>query len=437
MFQSKRQVTRIHRVYRLFAACALLVAFVGVPQSFARGGGHYDHYFAGFGSDWVGTWATAPQAPFLPLPPFEDQTLRQIVHVSVGGKALRVRLSNAYGTEPIVIDAASVGLHAGGGDLVPGSLRELTFGGEAFVRIPPGARVLSDPVRLKVRAEADLAISLYVSEATEPQTYHDSAFQTSYFVDGDTTLVEDVTTAATTTSWFWLTGVDILTRKAKGAVATLGDSITDGVVTTVDANNRWPDVLARRLLSENRGRNKLGVLNVGIGGNRILNDLFGRSALERLDRDVLTQTGITHVILLEGINDIGIPNIPQDLFPLPPEVLAQTVTTEDIIAGMRQLIARAHARGLKIFGGTILPYKGALYYTDAGEEIRQAVNAWIRDESDFDGVIDFDAAIRDPDDPQKMLEEYDSGDGLHPNDAGMNAMAEAVDLRLFRTHRYH
>ncbi len=382
---------------------------------------------------WVGTWATAPQLPIVPPPPFDNQTLRQIVRISVGGAAVRVRLSNAKGSAPLTIDAASIGVQDAFEDVRPATLKALTFGGEPSITIPIGARVLSDPVRLRVRDEANLAISLYLEAPTPVETHHANAFQTSYFATGDVTGVADIDAFGTTQSWFFLTGVDVLTHRRTGAVATLGDSITDGFFSTPDANNRWPDVLARRLLDQRGKKHRLGVLNLGIGGNRILNDFtgFGTSASARLDRDVLTQTGVTHVILLEGINDIGIPNIPPEIFPLPPEVLAQQVTAEEMIAGMKQIIARAHARGLKIFGGTILPYKGALYYTEAGETKRQAVNDWIRNGGAFDGVIDFDAAIRDPDDPQAMKAEYDSGDFLHPSDAGMEAMGQAVDLKLF------
>lgn len=379
---------------------------------------------------WIGTWSTSTVAPAPSDLGFIDQTLRQIVHIGIGGDELRVRFSNSFGTAPLTIEAASVGVQDQAASVLPGTLRELTFGGEDFVVIPAGARVLSDPVELSVSAEENLAISLYVAEDTGPPTLHGLAWQTSYISPpGDFTGLDDMPVADETTSWFWLSGVEVLARQGSRAVVTLGDSITEGFASTPNANARYPDALQRRLLRKFRGKQKVAVLNSGISGNRVLTDLIGPNALARLDRDVLTQSGVSHVILLEGINDIGIPDLPP-IFGFPPEAL-RVVSAEDIIAGMKQIILRARARGLKIYGGTILPFESAVYFTEAGEQKRQAVNDWIRTSGAFDAVIDFDAAIRDPDDPRRMLPAFDSGDNLHPNDAGYQAMADAVDLSLF------
>ena len=379
---------------------------------------------------WVGTWSTSVVAPLPGDPGFQDQTLRQIVHIGLGGDRLRVRLSNAFGTAPLSIDAASLAIQDSGAAVLPGTLRALTFGGETSVTIQAGARVLSDPVALSVDDEENLAVSLYLAADSGPPTRHDLAHQTSYISDpGDFTGDEDMPVAETTTSWFFLGGIEVVAHRESRAVVTLGDSITEGFASSVDGNARYPDALARRLLDRFGGAPKVTVLNAGISGNRVLTDVFGPNAQARLDRDVLTQSGVRHVILLEGINDIGIPDLPP-IFGLPPEVL-RVVSAEEIIAGMKQIIARARALGLKIYGGTILPFETAIYFTEAGEEKRQAVNAWIRTSGAFDAVIDFDAAIRDPDNPRRMLPAFDSGDNLHPNDAGYQAMADAVDLSLF------
>ncbi len=381
---------------------------------------------------WIGTWSSSMVAPAPDAPGFDDQTLRQIVHIGIGGDLLRVRFSNAFGTAPLTIESASVGVQDEAATILPGTLREVTFGGEDFIEIPAGARVLSDPVRLPVSAEENLAISLYVAEETGPPTLHTLAHQTSYISgSGDFTLFEDMPVVEETTSWFFLSGVEVLAREDRRAVVTLGDSITEGFASTTDANARYPDALQRRLLQRFRG--KVGVLNSGVSGNRILTDIFGPNALARLDRDVLTQSGVRYVILLEGINDIGIPEL-APILDLPPEAFRE-VAAEDIIAGMKQVILRARARGLTVYGGTILPYEGAIYFTPDGEAKRQAVNEWIRSSGTFDAVIDFDEAIRDPENPARMLPIYDSGDNLHPNDAGYQAMADAVDLSLFARER--
>ncbi len=389
--------------------------------------------FAGNGNEhWVGTWSTALHAPdagfMITNPGFNNQTLRQIVHTSIGGDQVRVKLST-FGASALVIGAAHIALRDVGAAIVPGSDRTLTFSGNPSFTIPPGAQILSDPVALDVPALGDLAVSVFVPESTGPATWHFAAFQTSYISPpGDFTASPAMPVDSTTQAWFWLAAVEVTASKQTGAIVALGDSITDGTASTPDTNNRWPNHLARRLIAQ-PGNHKMGVLDEGIAGNRILQDIIGANALARFDRDVLVQTGVTHVIVLEGINDIGFGAFG---FPVPPAA--------EIIAGHQQLIERAHARGLKIYGATLTPFEGTIfpgYFTPAGEAKRQAVNAWIRTSGEYDAVIDFDLATRDPSHPTRFLPLYDSGDHLHPNDAGYQAMGAAVDLTLFKNGEGH
>jgi lysophospholipase L1-like esterase len=360
------------------------------------------------------------------------------VRVSTGGESLRVRLTNVKGTAPLTIAAASVARRASDAALQAGSLQALTFGGKASITIPPGARVLSDAVNLRVRDLDDLAISLYLPDgATEPSspvTNHVRALQTAYVLSGDQTGNEDPLIDSTITSYFWLSGVDVTARAPMPVVAILGDSIANGDTSTPDANQRWPNLLAERILSPQRGKPngglpRAGVLNLGISGNQVTSTLIGDSAQARLDRDVLTQTGVTHVIIHAGINDIGLPGL-LTLLGIP----TPDISTETIIAGYQQLIARARARGLVVIGATVTPAGGfglPDYSTPAGEAKRQVLNAWIRDGGAFDAVIDFDALLRDPSDPTLIRGDL-TNDGLHPNDAGYQVMADAVPLALFR-----
>ena len=376
---------------------------------------------------WVGTWATAPvsQAPGATVN-LNNQTLRQIVHISAGGDRVRVRVSNAFGTAPLIVGAAHVAVRDANERIVAGSGGPVTFSGNPDITIPPGAIALSDAVRLDARALSDLAIDLYLpgdtGATTSPLTRHTGALQTNYVSPaGDFSGVVAFPVESTRASWFFLTGVDVTTRDQVSAIVTLGDSITDGTRSTPDTNRRWPDDLARRIMAQ-PGHRDMGVLNVGIAGNRVLNEGAGPNAQSRCERDVLTQTSATHVIVLEAINDIGFENF----FP------AQAVTADDIIAGHRQLIERAHARGLTIIGATLTPIEGSAYFATATEAKRQAVNAFIRTSGAYDAVIDFDRVTRDPAQPTRFLPAFDSGDHLHPNDAGYQAMADAIDLRLLR-----
>jgi lysophospholipase L1-like esterase len=386
---------------------------------------------------WTPTWGTSP-APQLAGESemrsagliFEAQTLREIVHTSIGGSEARVRLSNAYGKEPVRVRAAHIALRSAASAIVPGSDRALTFSGRPMIEIPPNAEALSDPVGLAVPAGGDLAVSLFLSGPTVGAGVHYSASQTSYVGGGDLTGALSIPDARAITSWVFLAGVDVLAPESASAVVAFGDSITDGSHSTNDANHRWPDILAGRLRAR-RGASEIGVVNAGIGGNRILHDgtnvRFGVNALARFDRDVLALPGVKYVILLEGINDIG--HAGQSA------PLSEEVSADDIIAGMKQLIARAHEKGLKIFGATLTPFEGTTiqgYFSLAKEVKRKAVNEWIRTAKAFDGVIDFDKATRDPQHPDRMLPADDGGDHLHPGDAGYKAMADSIDLAIFR-----
>lgn len=401
------------------AASAVLVT----PRALAQGP---------YETDWVGTWGAAMHTPLsnAPTPVLEDQTVRNIVRITVGGPTVRVRLSNAQGHTPLRIEAASVGIRSSGADVAGGTLRQLSFGRLGSITIAPGAVAVSDPVSLRVPDQADLAVSIFVGEASAVTTQRVSALQTSYVADGDWTDSRTFTPSETITSWYWLSGVEVRREPETRAIVTLGDSITAGSRSTVDANARWPDFLARRLLA---CRRDLTVVNMGIGGNRVLNEEIGPNAQSRLDRDVLAVTGAAYVILLEGINDIGFSQFEPGRFP--PEVLTTNVSAQEIIQGYQQIIRRVHAQGLKIYGGTLTPFQGAAYYDEAAEVKRSFVNFWIRTSGAFDGVIDFDAATRDPANPLRFRPEFDSGDMLHPSDAGYEAMAEAIDLRLFRDAR--
>ncbi len=384
---------------------------------------------------WVGTWSASMQGPFnsagrtVPAERFENQTVRMIVHTTIGGHRARVWLSNTFGTASLAIGAAHIAIHGNGSAIVPGSDRPLTFSGRASITIPPGAEMLSDNVALDVPESGDLAVSVYVPNKTDVATWHSNGLHTTYISGpGDFTAKAEIPDATKQSSWYWLAGVDVVASSAAAAIVAFGDSITDGSKSTIDADRSWPSDLARRLLAQ-PGQHDLAVLNAGIGGNRILHDQTGSNALARFGRDVLSQAGVEDVIVLEGINDIRYSNNPAQA--------DQAVSAEDIIAGYRQLIERAHARGIRIFGGTMTPCEGEKYCLPDAEAKREAINNWTRTSGAFDGVIDFEAATRDPDHPTRFLAAFDSGDHLHPNDAGYKAMADAVNLSLFSegTHK--
>ncbi len=379
---------------------------------------------------WVTTWITAPAASDHPTT-FSNQTIREVVHTTIGGNAVRLRLANTFGTRALQLDAVFIGLQKDGAALVPHSNHAVTFGGSRSIAIPEGAEVLSDLISLSVAPQQNLTISIFSAGETGPATSHWLALQTNYLSDAGNFAGDENATAytKTTNSWYFLAALEVQSPAAKRAVVALGDSITDGASSRPNMNERWTDILSRRLLANH---SETAVLNAGIAGNRILttSPCFGQNAVARLRRDVLSQLGIEAVILFEGTNDIGQPDNPAAATN--PCLTRTQVSADEIIVGYKQIIARTHAAGLKIFGATILPYKGYPAFTAAGEAKREAVNKWIRTSGAFDGVIDFDAALRDPANPLRMLPQFDSGDHLHPSAAGHEAMGNAIDLTFFR-----
>lgn len=375
---------------------------------------------------WNGTWAASPMLaePGYSVHPFAATTLREIVHISTGGSQIRVRFTNAYGLDQLIIQNAHVALSDGGNAIKPGSDHALTFGGSATISIPPGAEIYSDPVSFDVPPLSDLAVSFFLpSQVMRTETYHAFADQDNFIADGDQTASASLTAPTTTGSWYFLDGVDVNAVEGSRSVVTLGDSITDGAHSTRNGNDRWPDVLAARLQHDS-GLEHVGVLDQGIGGNRVLNDQAGPNALARLDRDVLSQDGARYVIILESINDIGRLHhltAPED-----------NIDAQNLEEGLRQIAEAAHEHGMKVFGATLTPYQGANYWSEKGEQVRDAVNNWIRTSKTFDGVVDFDKITRDPQNPLQFNPQYDSGDHLHPNDAGYKAMGEGIDLELFK-----
>ncbi len=381
---------------------------------------------------WIATWS--PSASWMParppagtadrVPTYVNRTLREVVHTTIGGDSVRIRVSNEYGDRPLVIGDARVALRAVGPNAIAGSDRAVTFGGRPAVTIGAGATVVSDAIAYRVPALADFVVSLFLPDSARTSTRHMLGLQANY-VSGPGDFAAAAAFAPDTTlhMWLFLTGVDVTNPIATGAIVASGNSITDGYASTPDSNRRWPDDLARRLLMTS-GAAIMGVVNAGISGNRVLNPGAGPSALARFDRDVLLEPGAKYVIVLEGINDIGAANFSKN-----PD---DSVTAEQIIFGLSQLAERAHEHGLRAFGATLTPFEGSgEYYSAASEAKRQAVNAWIRTGGAFDGVIDFDAATRDPDHPARFLPAYDSGDHLHPGDAGYRAMAQSINLALF------
>jgi lysophospholipase L1-like esterase len=385
------------------------------------------------GHGWVRTWSAAPQAPDAGLGslqdvrPLRDVTLRQVVRISGGGRQVRVRLTNEYGTTPLNVGAAQVGLATAGGDVEKGSARVLTFAGRPSVTVPAGAPILSDPLDLPLPALTKLSISLYLPELVESCTCHDPSLETGWIIAGNAVAeptLPDKTDPLPVRAL--LAAVEVRPDAAATSIVVFGDSLADGFGSTPDANLTWPELLAER---------GFYVCNQGISGNRMLNDGLGASGLARFDRDVLATPGLAHVIVSLGHNDFSISHAPRDddamagflaMFPGDP------VTTDDIIAGYRQLIARAHDRGVKIYAATITPGEGSELYTAPSEAARQAINAWIRTSGAFDAVLDFDAAWRDPSHPSRVRDDLHSGDHLHGNDAGYRVLADAVDPSLFR-----
>jgi len=417
------------RMLLIWALASLLVS----PSVFAQ-----EH--------WVATWAASPiatNAPPTPARPvaagapaaapakpgpaplrsFNNQTIRMVVNTSIGGRSVRVELANTFGTDPLKIGSAHIALRDHDSAIVPASDRKLMFSGLSSATIPRGASMISDPVDLAVPAAGDVVVSVYLPGDSGPPTQHATGLHTTYISsDGDFTGVPDFTPARTSNSWYFLSGVDVLAPADAGVIVAFGDSITDGATSTNDADAAWPSVLARRL--QDAGSD-LAVVNEGISGNRVLGDGAGVSMLARFERDVLAQPGIKYLVFMEAINDIGGAS----------RAGATPVTAEEIIAVYKQMIARAHMRGIKVIGATLTPYEGAGYYSEPGEVIRTAVNQWIRTTGMLDGVVDFDLVTRDPEHPRKFRPGFNIRDNLHPNDAGYKAMADSIDLSLFGVKR--
>jgi lysophospholipase L1-like esterase len=366
---------------------------------------------------WAGAWGASPNPPPAGAKAFENQTIRQVVRLSAGGTEIRIRFSNEYGEKPLQIGAASVARIGMDGKRA-GPLIQVTFSGKPSVSLPAGAPMLSDPVKLGVDALDRVSISVFLPTATGPCTCHFSGIATSFISSAGDFTRSDFEPASTFANRAFISSVDVATADAR-TIVPFGDSITDGTASSIDRDRRWPDVLAERLEAAGTPR---GISNQAIAGNRVLSHqlpIFGESALTRFDRDVLSVPNASWVVVLEGVNDLGMG-------------AANPPSAETIIHAYRQIIARAHAHGVKVYGATLLPYEGARYYQEAGETVREAVNAWIRSGGECDRVIDFDAAMRDPANPKRMKSELQSGDWLHPNDAGYKVMGESVDLTLFR-----
>lgn len=397
---------------------------------------------------WVATWAASPQAPrvnlarppqaaapappaqgnppaaFAPPPNINNQTVRMVVHTSVGGRRARIQLSNAFGTAPLSVGAAHIALREKASTIVSSSDRALTFSGKPSFTIPPGAEVISDAVDLEAPKLSDLAISIYIPGEAPAPTQHSAGLHTNYISkSGDFAGAASIADATTMQSWYWLSSVDVLAPADTGLIVAFGDSITDGTTSTPDTDRSWPSQLAQRLQAVDATAG-LAVVNQGIAGNRLLHDGAGVSALARFDRDVLSQPGVKWLIVLEGINDIGIGTRAG-------AAAADAVTADDLIGAHKQIIERAHVHGIKAIGATLTPFAGAAYYSEEGETLRQAVNQWIRTSKAYDAVIDFDALTRDPENPKQIRPMYNIRDHLHPNDLGYRLMAEGFDLSLF------
>ena len=385
------------------------------------------------GEAWVESWGASQQIPepqnALPTDDLRDATLRQIVHLSLGGSAMRVHLSNAFGTQALHFTSVHVA-HAvspRAAAIDPTSDHALTFAGKPDVTIPPGAEYVSDPLNISVAPLSDIAVSFHLDAPPDPETGHPGSRSTSYYEHGDAVGATDLPDAKHVDHWYQLTGIDVLTSSEAGTIVALGDSITDGHAATTNGNDRWPDILAARLQAEKKTRD-VGVSNQGIGGNHLLTDGLGPNVLARLDRDVLAPAGVRWVIVFEGVNDLGglarNGEVPAD---------QHTALVERVIAAYEQIIERARARGLRVYGATITPYMGSDYYHPGqwSEADRQAVNAWIRGAGHFDAVIDFDAVVRDPAHPERLLPAFDCGDHLHPSPAGYKALGDAIPLGLF------
>jgi lysophospholipase L1-like esterase len=386
---------------------------------------------------WVSSWGTSQmpygQAEAMPAAFWKDGTVRQIVRLSLGGSQVRVRISNAYGSDMLIVNEANIAraVRPGTSELVAGSLQPLRFNGSTSVRIPAGAEYVSDPIDLAATRGLDVAISMHLANAAGQQTGHAGSRTTTFLAPGRQTGAATLLDAKTVTRWHQLADVEVSAAPAARAVVVIGDSITDGFGATTDANNRWTDHLVQRIAQD--GRRPLAVINAGIGGGRLLREGLGPSLVTRFERDVLARNGVSHAVVFIGVNDIGVLRRSKEDTPQ-----AIAAMLEDLKQAHLQMIARAHAKGICVIGATITPFMGSGYYAPAqhNEALRQAVNDWMRSEKAFDGVLDFDGVLRDPARPSYLAKAYDSGDGLHPSHAGYAALAAAVPLQQFDSCAY-
>jgi len=377
------------------------------------------------GKNLVTTWSTAPQlvepGNMPPAPGLANNTLRQVIRVSLGGKIISLRLSNEFSQEPVELNGVQIAVSEGGSKIDPATIKELKFQGKNKVTLSPGSTVTSDPVKFDLKPRSDLAITICFGAVPHDITGHPGSRTTSYISAGNNIRSADFTGAVTTDHWYFLSAVDVKASSASGAVAILGNSITDGRGSGTNRQNRWPDILSERLLKNNSTGN-IAVLNLGIGGNCVLRNCLGPAAVERFDRDILGQNGVRWVIVLEGVNDLGQAR----------DSIAAMKIADELTTAYRQMAEKAHTKNIKIFGATILPFGKSFYYTGFREEAREKVNYEIRHSRYFDGIIDFDAVMRNPADSISLIPELQSGDFLHPNENGYRVMGEAVDPGLFR-----
>jgi lysophospholipase L1-like esterase len=372
---------------------------------------------------WVGTWSTAPQlvepGNMPPSPGLANNSLRQVIRVSIGGDTLRARFSNEFSTSAVTMKSVQIAVSTGGNTINVSTNKELRFSGNSEVTMDAGVAVTSDPIAFNLTPRMDLAITIYYGQTSTTVTGHPGSRTTSYIIAGNTTTTTDFTGAVTTDHWYNINAIDVLASSTAACVAILGNSITDGRGSTTNLQNRWPDVFSESLLKDSSTQ-QVGVLNLGIGGNCVLSGGLGPTAVSRYDRDILNQSGVRWAIVFEGVNDIGGVN----------SATAATTTASNLIAAYQQMIVKAHAKNVRIYGATITPFNGNSYYNQYSESCRNAVNQWIRINGNFDACIDFDKVMRNPQDTTRLVSTYQN-DGLHPDTAGYKKMGESIDLNLF------
>lgn len=402
--------------------CAALMSLFAVAASPAHGAATSPT------EGWFGTWAASPEAQLntTAWSGNSGMTYREVVHTSAGGAAVRIVVTNEFGLDPLTVGAARIAIPKGQSSIQIETAKSITFGGQSSVTLPVGTLAVSDPIDMQLPPFSDVAISLFIpAQQMSRITLHSYALQTNYQVPGNVVDAETLPMPLEIQSWHFLKCIQVKVDALNGGdIVALGDSITDGAASKPDTNGRWPDVLANRVQAD-KSLSGMGVLNAGINGNRLLRDGDGESALRRLDRDVLAQAGVKYLVVLEGINDIGhlVTASPSD----------PAATSQDLIHALEQIVMRAHAHGIKVIGATMTPYESCKYASPEGEKIREAVNDWIRSSKQLDGFADFDKTVRDPAHPTRFLPAYDSGDHLHPNTAGLRAMADSIDLNFFRS----